>query len=146
MLLSGVIIAYPLPYLSLNVCIYVPYGFVPPVLVIRVRSFMYDRIYRGIVCGHDSVHALTFSRSICARSSIHARIISRNVHARFSAIIHAYVSVIILDHTPACLCVHAWAPASICAHDPTSIRVHSGCSACMSVVMSNNLKWSQKLL
>ena len=137
-LIQGISIADPLPYLPYYAHTYVPYGFVPRVLVIYVCSDTYSRIYHGIVRGCDSVHACTFSRNMHAHAYAHARNINRNLRTSASKIICARASVSILAHTSSCLCVCEQASVSIFARVPTSIHAHSGCSACLYIILSNN--------
>ena len=120
---------------------YVPYGFVPPVLVMHIRSERYGRLYHGIVCGCYSLDTVTFSRNIQARDFINSRTISRNTHARASTIIRTHTSARILARTSMCLCVHARASYSIRARAPVSICSRGGCAVWMYVVLPNTLLW-----
>ena len=95
----------------------------------------YDHIYHRIVRGSYSMHARIFSRNIRACASMHTRTLGRNVPACASSVIRAHASASILAHTYVCLFFHA--------RSSTSIRDHGGCSACLSVVLSNTLLWSE---
>ena len=149
------------PYL---LCMYLCPARVCTVLVIHVRYATYKHLYLGLVRECDYVHARTFSRNIWAFSSVHTCILSRNNCARAHTIFHAQInvcsrahmifrarsvcartyvifcaraSVRILARTSMCICVCSWVSASMHALAPASICACSGCSLCMSVVLSN---------
>ena len=60
----GISISDFLTYIPYYIRTYVPYELVHPVIVIRVCSTRYNRLYCGLVCGSDSVHTCTFSINI----------------------------------------------------------------------------------
>ena len=133
--MQGIRIADTLSYLPYYVRTYVPYGFLPPIIVIRVHSAMYNRLYRGIFRGRDSVHARTFSRNIWASASVQAHTISRNVCARASTIIHSRASTSILAHTSACLCVSVYGLPRSSVHMPPQAYVHAVAVSCVCLLL-----------
>ena len=132
-------IADPLPYFPYYILTYVPFGFVPLVLVIRAHSPLYDRLYHGIVHVSYSMYDSIFSSNIRACASVHSHTIIRNVCVYASASICVHASATILAHTSVCQCVSSCASKSICAHAPAIICARGGCSACISVFMSNSI-------
>ena len=111
------------------------------VLGIHICSYTYDRLYSGIVLGHESSHTCTFSRNIWAFSSVHTCILIINVCARASTVICERASASILSCASAYMCVRAQASTRIHTRALLSIHDYDGCSAYLSVVLSNKLLW-----
>ena len=143
-LLQGIIIYYLLMYLTYCVRTYVMFGFVPPVLVIWVCSYLYYGFTCGNVCLCDYMHACTFIRNIRLFDSLQYRsrsgnylTLGRNIFALASARIRANASAIILTHTSVFMFERAHSSAIILARASTSICARGGCSLCLSVILSN---------
>ena len=84
---------------------------------------------------------LFFIRNILTRAYLHICTLSRNLRSHASARIRACALAIILACNYVCLFFHACASANIRSSDPARICACSGCSVCISFVISKKLLW-----
>ena len=96
---------------------YVPFGFVPPVLVIRVHYPLYDHLYHVKIRGCTSMYAYIFSGNIRACASMYTCTLSINTRT-FIRNIRTRASTSVLARNSVCLFFHVFASAIICTRSP----------------------------